>query len=270
VNERNQVTIEPFVMSQQVRPRHCDAQAMVYAGRYHEFCEDAFIGWLEHLDVSYASLRALDVDLVISESRYSYRRAARLDDELLIAVTGEMATESTLTARFSVRRGGDLLATAVISYVAVHDGHRCQLPEPLRRLIPRAAPDAEPLLDALHKAQAALYGSGDTAGVQRLLDPEVVWRVPGHNLIAGTYHGAEEVIGYMLRRRELANATFRMHRREVLVGPSQFAALTDGTAERHGVSHQWSAIGLYRARNGRIVECTLIPLDPAAFDAAWR
>jgi acyl-CoA thioester hydrolase len=264
------VAVEPFVMTQQVRPRHCDAQAMVYAGRYHEFCEDAFIGWLEHLEVSYASLRALDVDLVISESRYSYRRPARLDDELLIAVTGEMTTGSTLTAHFAIRRGAELLATAVISYVAMRDGHRGQLPDALRSLIPRAAPDAEALLDALHSAQAALYGSGDTAGVERLLDPEIVWRVPGNNLIAGRYQGVEEVIGYMRRRRELANATFRMYRREVLAGPSHFAALTDGTVERHGFSHQWSTVGLYRARNGRIVECTLIPLDPAAFDAAWR
>jgi acyl-CoA thioester hydrolase len=130
------VTLEPFVMSQRVRPRHCDAQAMVYAGRYHEFCEDAFICWLENLNVSYASLRAQDVDLVISESQYSFRRPARLDDELLIAVTGEITSESTLAAHFTVRRGGEPLATAVISYVAVRDGHRCQLPNGLRDQIP--------------------------------------------------------------------------------------------------------------------------------------
>jgi acyl-CoA thioester hydrolase len=136
------VTLEPFVVSQQVRPRHCDAQAMVYAGRYHEFCEDAFICWLENLNLSYASLRAQGVDLVISESQYSYRRPARLDDELLIAVAGEMTTESTLTAHFTFRRGAELLAAAVISYVAVHDGHRCQLPHGLRDQIPQAAPEA--------------------------------------------------------------------------------------------------------------------------------
>jgi hypothetical protein len=66
-----------------------------------------------------------------------------------------------------------------------------------------AAPDAELLLDALHTAQAALYGSGDAVGVERLLDPGIVWQVPGQNLIAGTYQRVEEVIGYMLRRREL-------------------------------------------------------------------
>ena len=30
-----------------VRPRFCDAQGMVHAGRYYEFFEDAFIGWLD-------------------------------------------------------------------------------------------------------------------------------------------------------------------------------------------------------------------------------
>ena len=130
------MSTEPFVMSQRVRPRHCDAQAMVYAGRYHEFCEDAFLSWLEDAGLSYASLRALCVDLVISESRYSFRRPARLDDDLLIAVTGEMTTESSLTARFQLRRGNEQLATASITYVAVRDGRRCPVPDRLRNLIP--------------------------------------------------------------------------------------------------------------------------------------
>jgi ketosteroid isomerase-like protein len=93
--------------------------------------------------------------------------------------------------------------------------------------------------------------------------------VPGHNRIAGTYRGVDEVVAYMRRRRELAKSTFRMDRREVLVGRSHFAALTDGTVERDGLTHSWLTVGLYRARDGRISECTLIPLDAAAFDAAW-
>lgn len=116
---------------------------MVYAGRYHEFCEDAFIGWLENLNVPYASLRALGVDLVISESRYSYRKPARLDDELLIGVSGHATAESALTAHFAFRRGTALLATAEITYVAVHDGHRCPLPGALRDQLPQKALDAE-------------------------------------------------------------------------------------------------------------------------------
>jgi ketosteroid isomerase-like protein len=129
---------------------------------------------------------------------------------------------------------------------------------------------AESLLDALHRAQARLYHGDDATAVERLLDPEIVWRVPGTNRIAGTYRGVDEVVAYMRRRRELTDATFGMHRGEVLVGSSHFAALTEGTVERDGITHRWSTIGLYRAREGRISECTLIPFDAAAFDAAWR
>jgi YbgC/YbaW family acyl-CoA thioester hydrolase len=265
----NAVTVDPFVMEQHVRLHHCDAQAMVHAARYHDFCEDAFFGWLEHIGTPYPTLRAGGVDLVISESRYSYRRPARLDDRLRIAVAGDVVTESTLTVRFEVRRDQEVLATAEITYAAVHGGHRCALPAILQRRGGQRPATAKPLLDALHQAQADLYSHGDATGVERLLDPDIVWRVPGNNQIAGTYRGVDEVLAYMRRRRELASATFRMHRREVLVGPSHFAALTDGTVERDGITHGWSTIGLYRARDGRISECSLLPLDAAAFDAAW-
>jgi ketosteroid isomerase-like protein len=178
-------------------------------------------------------------------------------------------TAFTLTARFEVSRDQDVLATAEITYAAVHGDHRGTLPAILsRRTAPPPAP-AVALLDALYEAQADLYTYGNATGVEQLLDPDIVWRVPGNNQIAGTYRGVDEVVAYMRRRRELADAAFLMHRREVLAGPSHFAALTDGTVERAGITHRWSTIGLYRARDDRIIECTLIPLDAAAFDAAW-
>ena len=263
------VTLGPFIVDHQVRPRHCDAQAIVHAARYHDFFEDAFLDWLEVNGMPYSTLRASGVDLVISESRSCYRRPARLGDRLRITVTAETVTESSLAARFDVRRHQELVTTAHIIYVAVIDGVRCPLPAPLQRLPAARRSTPEPILDELHEAQARLYADGDASAVERLLDPDVVWRVPGTNRIAGTYRGVDEVIAYMRRRRELAHATFRMHRREVLVGPSHIAALTDGTVERHGTTHSWSTIGLYRTRDGRISECSLIPSDAAAFDAAW-
>jgi acyl-CoA thioester hydrolase len=128
------MTGDRFTIHRQVRPRHCDAQAMVYAARYHEFCEDAFLDWLEVNGTPYAALRASGVDLVIAESRYAFRRPAALEDRLDISVSGETVAESTLVAHFEVRRGEELLATAEVTYVAVHGGRRCALPGPLRRL----------------------------------------------------------------------------------------------------------------------------------------
>lgn len=118
-------------IEQRVRPRHCDAQSMVYAPRYHEFCEDALLTWLEQ-EHSYAELRASGVDLVITEARYSYHRPARLEDRLTILVDVQPTGGTALQARFSVDRDGVHIADAAISYVTVRGGKRCLLPGPLR------------------------------------------------------------------------------------------------------------------------------------------
>ena len=243
---------------------------MVYVARYHRFCEDAFLDWLEVSGTPYATLRASGVDLVVAESCYAFRRSAELDDHLHISVSGETVAESTLVARFEVRRDGDLLATADVTYVAVQNGRRCPLPGPLRHLAERGSPPRDVrILKDLHEAQARLYRDGEATAVERLLDPGIVWRVHGNNRIAGTYRGIDDVVAYMRRRRDMSGATFRMHPREVLVGPTHLAALTEGTVNREGATHAWSTIGLYRIRDGRISECSLVPVDVAASDEAW-
>jgi hypothetical protein len=61
-----------------------------------------------------------------------------------------------------------------------------------------------------------------------------------------------------------------MHPGEVLVGDGDHVAvLTDGTAVLDGIEQQWSTVGLYRIRDGRIAACSLLPLDPEAFDRIW-
>jgi hypothetical protein len=87
------------------------------------------------------------------------------------------------------------------------------------------------LLDRLHKAQNEFYAGGSGAALQQLLAPNIMWTVPGDNRIAGTYRGLEDVLGYFRRRRDLADHTFQIKRRDVLVGDGdRIAALTDGFA----------------------------------------
>jgi ketosteroid isomerase-like protein len=129
---------------------------------------------------------------------------------------------------------------------------------------------ATAFIDELHDAQQELYGGGGAAPVRRLLDPNVVWHVPGESPIAGRYEGAEEVIAYMLRRRDLADGSFRMGRRELMVGEGEvFAALTDGIAIIDGRTREWSTMGLYRLRAELLVECRLLPFDQSQFDEIW-
>lgn len=127
------------------------------------------------------------------------------------------------------------------------------------------------ILDRLHAAQNVFYAGGDEQALRALLDPGVTWIVPGVSAIAGSYRGIDEVFSYFARRRDQAAGTFRMHRRDVLVGEgSRIAALTDGTASITGVQHAWSTVGLYElTERDRVSACWLLPFDQAAFDAIW-
>ena len=126
------------------------------------------------------------------------------------------------------------------------------------------------LLDRLHQAQNEFYAGGSGAALEQLLAPSITWTVPGDNCIAGTYRGLEEVLDYFRRRRDLADRTFQMERRDVLVGEGdRIAALTDGFARVRDVDHRWSTVGLYDVADRQIAACWLLPLDQRAFDAIW-
>ena len=126
------------------------------------------------------------------------------------------------------------------------------------------------LLDLLHAAQNKFYAGGSDVALKRLLAPNIAWTVPGDSRIAGTYRGLESVLGYFRRRREIAGRTFRMNRRDILVGDGErVAALTDGFATICGVAHRWSTVGLYEVMGRRFAACWLLPLNQHAFDTIW-
>ena len=130
--------------------------------------------------------------------------------------------------------------------------------------------DALAIIDRLHDAQARLYTDGDPDAVRGLLSDDIAWHVPGTSPIAGSYHGRDEVIEYMLARGRLAGGTFRMHRLDVLTGAGDtVAVLTDGDAVIGGAHRRWSTVGLYRLEDGRVAECWLLPLDQGEFDDIW-
>jgi ketosteroid isomerase-like protein len=130
--------------------------------------------------------------------------------------------------------------------------------------------EALELLARLHSAQNLFYSGGDEGELPALLAPDIVWHVPGRNLIAGTYRGYDEVMGYFTRRRGLAGNTFQIIRRDVLTGEGDtIAALSDGEATLAGRAQRWSTVGLYRVVASQVAECWLMPTDPELFDQIW-
>ncbi len=72
------------------------------------------------------------------------------------------------------------------------------------------------LIRDFHDCQNRFYAGGDQEPVRAMLTKNVIWHVPGASAIAGDYRGRDEVLRYFARRRELADATFRIDVRGVL------------------------------------------------------
>ena len=131
------------------------------------------------------------------------------------------------------------------------------------------AADPVSVVRRFHAEQSRLYAGGDAAGVRELLSDDVVWHVPGHSAIAGEHRGADAVLEYFARRRELTDATFRMsvHGASIIAG--RVVQLAGGTAVRDGAEVSWETVGVFRVASGRIAECWLVPFDQDAFDRIW-
>ncbi|TDC10616.1 acyl-CoA thioesterase [Nonomuraea longispora] len=121
-----------------VRPRHCDAQAMMHATRYYEFFEDAFLDWLGARG-GYGRLREGGADLVVKASGCEHHSPARLGDVLAVESAPAQVGTTSLTMTFTMRReggpvsgrAGDLVAVGTVTYVCVAGGRAAPLPEML-------------------------------------------------------------------------------------------------------------------------------------------
>ncbi|WP_327582793.1 acyl-CoA thioesterase [Nonomuraea sp. NBC_00507] len=111
-----------------VRPRHCDAQAMMHATRYYEYFEDAFLDWLGARG-GYDRLRQEGADLVVKVSGCEHHSPARLGDVLAVESAPTRIGTTSITMTFTMRRAEDeLVAVGTITYVCVRDGRAAPLP----------------------------------------------------------------------------------------------------------------------------------------------
>lgn len=123
--------------------------------------------------------------------------------------------------------------------------------------------------EALLRREYEARARGELSALEELFHEEIVWHVPGRSAIAGTYRGRDAVIEYSRRRQELVGGTFKIMVDDILANDQWALVIATGHAERHGQTHEWRAHGLYRFRDGKIVECHLLPEDQYAFDEIW-
>lgn len=127
------------------------------------------------------------------------------------------------------------------------------------------------LVDELHRRQDEMYAGGSIDPVLELLPPDIIWHVPGDSPIAGDHRGVGQVTDYFERRRQLADATMRMHPGEVIFENNAVAQFVEGSAVLDGEQVSWQTIGVYRVdvEHCWIREVWLVPIDSELFDRIW-
>jgi len=88
----------------------------------------------------------------------------------------------------------------------------------------------EELIRRFQEAQS----KGDAAVLMELLADNIVWHVPGKNLLSRDYNGKGEVAGFWSKARELSDATVRAELLDVLASDGHAIALVRVTRSARG------------------------------------
>jgi acyl-CoA thioester hydrolase len=95
-------------------------QGHVFNGHYLTWFDMAHTALLgEALGRPYAELVTSGIDFVVAESGVRYLAPAHFDEELEIRIELDPPTTSSLTSRFTVCRGEDVISTGFLRHVCV-------------------------------------------------------------------------------------------------------------------------------------------------------
>ena len=114
------------------------------------------------------------------------------------------------------------------------------------------------------------FASGDVSAVLAILAEDIDFRIPGDNLVAGTYTGHDEVVGFFQKLGELSNGTFRLTVQEILDNATgTVAALCTLGGERNGQSPSFDTVQVWRFADGRATSFREFNDDQSGLDAFW-
>jgi hypothetical protein len=122
-----------------------------------------------------------------------------------------------------------------------------------------------PLVRKIMDYQLAV-AAGDMESARSVFQPDVEYRVPGRSLLAGTYHGPDEVIGYFGRLMELTGGTYRISRMTWFAAGDEVALATRNHATRDGRTLEWDEVILFTFEDGRKKRIDLLSGDQYGMD----
>jgi ketosteroid isomerase-like protein len=122
--------------------------------------------------------------------------------------------------------------------------------------------EEHPNATAYRKAADA-FRVGDLRAIEDLVDPEVIWRVPGRSSRAGDIRGRDALLAWL---RALASVGFWLREHDVFGNDHHVCALSYMGARREGVEVETRVVSIFHFRSGRQVERWFFPENADAWD----
>ena len=110
---------------------------------------------------------------------------------------------------------------------------------------------------------------GDLDAARTIFDPQVEYHVSGQNLLAGDYHGPDEVMGYFARLGILTDGTYGISRMRWLTSAKRVALVTRNHATRQGKRLSWDEVIVFVFQNGKKRRIDLFSGDQAGVDVLF-
>jgi ketosteroid isomerase-like protein len=85
----------------------------------------------------------------------------------------------------------------------------------------------------------AAFARGDIPAVLKVLDPRILWHVPGRGPLSGNYLGHQQVVAFFQHFQELSGGTFRIRIDDVLANEHRVLVLVTESARRR--NREWSS-----------------------------
>jgi ketosteroid isomerase-like protein len=129
---------------------------------------------------------------------------------------------------------------------------------------PSFAQEAENPNIRVIKAYYAAYGSGDMNKVAQFFADDVVWHIPGHHPLAGTKHGAKEVLAFF---KELGKSGFKAEVVTLMANDEYVIDVHRGWSNRKdapNVDTTWVLV--YKVVGGKIKEARNFSFDQHSAD----
>ncbi len=125
---------EPLVHRLRVRYAECDLQGVAFNSHYLNYFDTSMTELWRAAYGSYQAMLDRGVDMVLAEVRLRFRRPARFDDELELAVLVTHRGRTSFGTRHTASRAGELVADGELRHVLVDrsTGIKTPLPDWLR------------------------------------------------------------------------------------------------------------------------------------------